>query len=192
MKSLNIILVLFCLVFQLRAQKKVELLKDETGKYTYYEVVASQVPSDSLRLRMLDFIAKKTKELKLQRQSEAGVVALGKMVIHKSLYVASHPTGEISYQFNFEQALNKYRFWLTDFQFIPYAKDRYGNFVPSTTIATSLEKEVGKSAKEQWEDYKQQVADYAGVFAEELKLRLASSGKAAPKIEEKKVISKTW
>lgn len=192
MKSLRTLLVLFAICFQLKAQKNIELLKDETGKYTYYEVVLTQVAGDSLMLRMTDFIAKNGKELRMQSKSAMGIIADGKMVIHKSLAIASHPTGEIKYNFNFEKTTNKYRFWLTDFQLIPYSKDRYGNFVPSTTIAAPLEKEVGKSAKEQWEDYKLQVATYATDFADRLKLHLASSGKVTPKPEEKKVISKTW
>jgi len=192
MRSLKILLILVSVSFQLRAQKAIELLKDETGKYTYYEVVVTQVSGDSLMLRIADFVAKNGKELRMQSRSAKGMVAYGKMVIHKSLAIASHPTGEIKYNFNFEHTTGKYRFWLTDFQVIPYAKDRYGNFVPSTTIATPLEKEVGKSGKEQWEDYKQQVVSYATEFAERLKLHLASSGKVLPKVEEKKVISKTW
>ncbi len=174
------------------AQEVAALPKDETGKYTYYEVVNSTVKEDSLKARVLNFLTKNKKEIKLKSGDGKVILATGKLIIQKSLTVISHPSGEINYQFNFEIGNGKYRFWLTNFEFIPYQKDRYGNFVPSTTVATPLEKEPKKSITEQWEDYKLQASKYAADFAKRLKDQLVNKVILPPPPSEKKVISKTW
>ncbi|SOD14577.1 DUF4468 domain-containing protein [Pedobacter xixiisoli] len=175
------------------AQDVVLLPKDETGKYTYYEVVKSTIKDDSLKMRLLSFLANNRKEIKLRTTSDGKLItANGKLIIQKSLAVISHPSGEINYQFNFETGDGKYRFWLTDFEFIPYQKDRYGNFVPSTTVGIPLEKEPKKSAADQWQDYLQQSSAYAANFAVRLKDYLINKAIPLPSPAEKKVISKTW
>ena len=187
---------LFILIFlsQFSSAQDIALLpRDETGKFTYYEVVLSNVKTDSLQTRLLSFLTKNKREVKLK--STDGVkltLATGKIIIQKSVTIISHPSGEITYQFNFETGEGKYRFWLTDFEFIPYQKDRYGNFVPSTTIGIPLEKEPKKSNAQQWEDYRLQASKYAADFAKRLKDHLVNKTVSLLPPPEKKVISKTW
>lgn len=195
MKSLSLFLVLLCFCFFLRAQEVLVLSKDETGKYIYYEVVNNMVslPEDSLKLRMLDFLMKNKKEMKQKVTAGAKeIVANGKIVINKSLAALSHPSGEITYVFHFEVNAQKYRFWLTDFEFVPYYKDRYGNFVPGTTVGRALEIEPKKLNAEQWEEYRLQAAKYAANFALRLKDHLANKVILPAPVAEKKVISKNW
>lgn len=175
------------------AQEVALLPKDEAGKFTYYEVVPSTVKEDSLKIRLSSFLGKNKKEIKLKSTSTAkSILASGKIIIQKSITVISHPSGEIIYQFNFETGEGKYRFWLTNFEFIPYQKDRYGNFVPSTTIGIPLEKESKKSNAQQWEDYRLQAAKYANDFAKRFKDHLKNKAIVPSPLPEKKVISKTW
>lgn len=193
MKYLFLFVSLYCFNAFSFAQEVTMLPKDETGKYIYYEVVNDiNVSGDSLKMRMLDFITKNKKEIKLKTADAAQVMAKGKIVINKSLAVLSRPSGEIIYNFHFEISTQKYRFWLTDFEFIPYQKDRYGNFVPSTTVGRSLEIEPKKYQAEQWQDYKLQAAKYAVNFAKRLKDHLANKVALPLQTPEKKVISKTW
>lgn len=167
--------------------------KTKTGKYIYYEVVSTGTSEDSLKLRSLDFIAKRKKEIKLKSgKQDSAITASGKIVISKSLAMLSRPSGEITYAFNFEIGAQKYRFWLTDFEFIPCQKDRYGNFVPSTTVGIPLEKEPKKSNADQWEDYRLQAAKYAATFATRFKDHLANKVVAPKAAAEKKVVSKSW
>ncbi|WAC39706.1 hypothetical protein [Pedobacter sp. SL55] len=193
MKFLSLLTVLLFAKVLLFAQDINVLPKDETGKYTYYEVVSTNLAEDSLKIRAIDFIAKNKKEIKL-KSSEAPVQlkGTGKIVINKSLAMLSRPTGEITFTFNFEVNAQKYRFWLTDFEFIPYQKDRYGNFVPSTTVGVALETEAKKSNADQWEDYRLQASKYAANFAKRFKDHLVSKLVATKPSPEKKVISKTW
>lgn len=174
------------------AQEVTLLPKDETGKYTYYEVVSSTVKKDTLKTRVLDFLVRNKKEIKLKSIDEKVILATGKLIIQKSLTVISHPSGEINYQFNFEIGEGKYRFWLTDFEFIFYQKDRYGNFVAGTTVGTPLEKDPKKSNAEQWEDYQLQASKYSADFAKRLKDHLKKELALPIPPPEKKVISKIW
>ena len=193
MKSFYLFTSLLFLSSIVVAQEVVVLPKDETGKYIYYEVVNVSLSEDSLKLRTLDFITKNKKEIKLKSGKEANAVtATGKIVINKSLAMLSRPSGEITYTFNFEINEQKYRFWLSNFEFIPYQKDRYGNFVPSTTVGVPLEKEPKKSNAEQWEDYRLQATKYATTFAKRFKDHLANKVAAPKQAPEKKVVSKSW
>ena len=193
MKYLSLLIFFVILAKFSFAQEATVLPKDETGKFTYYEVVNTKIKEDSLTFRLLDFLAVNRKEIKLKSTGTSKLtLASGKIVIQKSITVISHPSGEINYQFNFETGEGKYRFWLTDFEFIPYQKDRYGNFVPTTTIGIPLEREPKKSNAQQWEDYHLQAAKYAADFAKRLKDHLVHKTKLTLPSTEKKVISKTW
>lgn len=169
------------------------LAVDEKGKLIYYEVVElKSATKDVLRSR-LDTYLKKQKDLKVRSAvGDSAVAANGKLVINKTLLVMSHPSGEVLYNFNAEVKEGKYRFWLSDFGFIPYQRDRYGNFVPSTHIGTPLESDPGKLNAGQWKEYQLQTAKYAQNFAVKLKQFMANEKPAEIPAPEKKVVSKSW
>jgi len=193
MKIVSLLVLLLGLSTFLPAQEIAQLPKDETGKYTYYEVVNTTVPQDSLQVRIQRFIQKQKKELKpIAIANSKELVANGKLIIRKSMAMLSHPSGEIAYRLYFEANEGKYRFWLSDFEFFPYQKDRYGNFVPSTVVGVPLETETKKWNADQWEDYRLQTSKYAAEFAARLKDHLLHKTVQAPQPPEKKVISKTW
>jgi hypothetical protein len=194
MKRITLLVDFLLLALFSFAQERTELPKDESGKYIYYEVV-NQAPTtvDSLKIRLLDFLNSQKKELSVKSQTASNVInAEGKIVIRKNLTLASHPSGEIRYNFFFEVDAGKFRFWLSNFEFIPYQKDRYGNFVPSTNIGQALENDVKRWGTAQWNEYRLQAADYSSDFALRLKKHLALSPAAPVAPPEKKVISKTW
>jgi len=193
MKQLSFLAVLIVLFKFSFAQELTVLPKDETGKYTYYEVVNTIAREDSLKTSLLNFFTKNKKEIRLKSAKDAKVIlASGKLIVQKSKAMLSHPSAEITYVFNFEVAEGKYRFWLSNFEFIPYQKDRYGNFIPSTTVGIPLENEPKKSNTEQWEDYRLQTTKYAINFAKRLKDYLEDKKAIPPPTPEKKVISKNW
>ncbi|TCD07119.1 DUF4468 domain-containing protein [Pedobacter frigidisoli] len=170
-------LILFLAVFSIKlsAQQK-QFPKDDNGKFIYYKVVDSQVLSKKILLeRAVSFINDvQKKNLKQETLTDTSITAKGKLVIDKTILVAGHPSGEVSYNFVFEARDGKYRFWLTDFEFIPYKRDRYGNFVASTNIGTPLEKTVSKLSIGEWKDIQSSAYLKAIKFGEELKKYVAT------------------
>jgi hypothetical protein len=169
-----------------------ELQKDEIGKYIHYEVVAQlPVAADSLAFRAKAFFKLK-KMVPLPADSEA-LEQHGKFVISKTAFVLSHPSGEILYNFRFEIKGERYRFWLTDFLFIPYQRDRYGNFVPATVKGVPLEKSPGKLNAGEWSSYVSDAGRQSAALAAEFKEYLSASQQAKPLNKPNSTIStKSW
>jgi len=175
------------------AQTEQSLPVDEQGKFIYYEVVNSTAAKDLLKQRAINYAKKQNKDLKFKAiQGDTALLATGKLVINKTLLVMSHPSGEVLYKFQTEIKEGKYRFWLTDFSFIPYQRDRYGNFVPSTSIGIPLEKDPGKLNAGEWKVYKAQTVKYAKDFAVKFKNFMASKTPVTVLPVEKKVVKKEW
>lgn len=193
MKLISFLFLFTIGVVQVRAQEEALLPLDEKGKLIYYEVVVlKDQPKDSLQLKALHYF-KRNKNLKSNSSiKDSLLVAEGKMVVDKTLLVMSHPSGEILYRFYVEVKDHKYRFWLSDFNFIPYQRDRYGNFVPSTSIGTPLEKDPGKLNMSQWKEYQQQAATFARALALSFKKEMANTMSVAIPIPVQKVVSKNW
>ena len=169
-----------------------ELQKDEIGKYIHYEVVARlPVAADSLAFRAKAFF--KLKKMASFLADSTALEQRGKFVISKTAFVLSHPSGEILYNFRFEIKGERYRFWLTDFLFIPYQRDRYGNFVPSTVKGIPLEKSPGKLNAGEWSSYISDAGRQSAALAAEFKEYLSASQQAKPLNKANSAIStKSW
>ena len=187
-------IVLATFSISLAAQQK-QFSKDDSGKFIYYQVVDSQaVAKDTLLQRAKTFVnvlCKKT--MKPESVSDSSISAKGTMVIDKTILVAGHPSGEVSYQFVCEVRNGKYRFWLTDLQFIPYQRDRYGNFVATTQIGTPLERTPGKLSAGAWKDILNSTYTKVEKFGAEFKKFMATSRVAVPAKKKPETIStKKW
>ncbi len=166
---------------------------NENGKFIYYEVVKLEGATSDLLMGRLDSYLKKQKTLKVKSTAgDSAILGNGKFVINKTLLVMSHPSGEVLYNFNAEVKEGKYRFWLSDFGFIPYQRDRYGNFVATTAKPTPLEDSPGKLNEGQWKEYQAQTAKYAQDFADRLKKHMADEKPVEVPAPSKKVVSKSW
>jgi hypothetical protein len=176
------------------AQTENNLPVDDRGKLIYYEVVElKNVAKDSLKLRSISYFKRNDKALKFKKiDGDTSFFATGKMIISKTVLVMSHPSGEILYNFQVEVKDGKYRFWLTDFNFIPYERDRYGNFVPSTSTGIPLENETGKLNAAQLAAYRMQTAMLAKEFAVRFKAHMASKPPVVAQTQEKKIVNKDW
>ncbi|MNY07036.1 hypothetical protein D3C86_1398200 [compost metagenome] len=170
------------------------LANDENGKFIYYEVQELKaVPKDSLMARAEGFF-NSVKTLKVSAsKTDSLIQASGKMIINKTALVLSRPSGEVRYNFFAETRDGKYRFWLTDFEFIPYQRDRYGNFVTATSIGTPLERKPGKLNAAEWAGYIKAVTKEANILAAKFKDAMANKAitqppvvKAVPVISTKK------
>ncbi len=175
------------------AQQK-QFATDDNGKFIYYKVVDSQKVSKAMIIqRAKNFIAAQKKAIKTVTATDSSISAKGTLIIDKTILVVGHPSGEVTYHLTIEARNEKYRFWLTDFEFIPYQRDRYGNFVAVTTIGTPLEKKVDKLTTGQWKDI--QATAYAKVekFGESLKAYLAKDDSVKKQNKPVETIStKTW
>ncbi len=187
-------IVLATFSIRLAAQQK-QFSKDDSGKFIYYQVVDSQtVTKDTLLQRAKAFvngIYKKT--MKQESVSDSSILAKGTAVIDKTILVAGHPSGEVSYQFVCEVRNGKYRFWLTNFAFIPYQRDRYGNFVATTQVGTPLERTPGKLSAGAWKDILNSTYTKIEKFGAEFKKFMAISRVAVPAKKKPETIStKQW
>jgi hypothetical protein len=72
-------------------------------------------------------------------------------------------------------------------------RDRYGNFVPETTIGIPLEREQSKLRAAEWIGYQKITAREAKALGEQFKLALATRIYAAETPKPKNIIStKKW
>lgn len=172
-----------------------ELSYDERGKLIYYEVVAQNgVSRDDLVTMAIRFFKQKAKQFKLKSEmTDSLMLADGKMVISKTALVLNRPSGEVKYSFYAEFRDGKYRFWLTDFMFIPYYRDRYGNFVASTTIGVPLEKDPGKLNSAEWKNYISNTGKEAVTLAAQFKENMTNKQEFKPAVKSMETIStKRW
>lgn len=177
--------------FAQAAKSNEEMPRDERGKYIHYEVIEKNLAADSLKERALGFLA--LKKLKLTEANNEEIHAAGKFIVSKTALMLGHPSGELLYSFTFEVKAGKYRFWLTDFLFIPYKRDRYGNFVASTPKGTPLENSPGKLNAGEWASYIDAADKQSTALAAEFKDYLAAVQKIKTPGTKKKVIStKSW
>ncbi|MGY0040530.1 hypothetical protein [Pedobacter sp. NJ-S-72] len=77
--------------------------------------------------------------------------------------------------------------------FIPYQRDRYGNFVPSTVKGIPLEKSPGKLNAGEWSSYVSDAGRQSAALAAEFKEYLSASQQAKPLNKTQFTIStKSW
>ncbi|WP_316831026.1 hypothetical protein [Pedobacter aquatilis] len=186
-----LVLLLALPLIKVSAQQK-QFTTDDNGKFIYYEVVTPATGKDSLMLRANAFIDFYKKSIKKQAATDTSITAKGITVIDKTILVASHPSGEVSYHFVFEARNKKYRFWLTDFEYIPYGRDRYGNYVATTNIATPLERTPGKLSAGEWKDILESAYAKTAKFAENFKKALAVNPTEKPKKKTETISTKKW
>ena len=165
---------------------------DEHNKYIYYQVAdAPGLPQDTLHVRGLSFLKTYYPKSKLKPITEGKIISgENKFLVYGGISVLKHEKGEIAYEFNIEFKDQKYRYWLTNFIFTPYQRDRYGNFVPQLGIDIPLETALTKLDKKDVDGYLDETGAFCKQFGDRLKQFIIS----APKKEEtvKKVVTDKW
>ena len=136
---------------------------------------------------MNDFYPKE-KSLQL---SSAGVSVKDKFLTYTSL--VKHENGEMTYALNIECKDGKYRYWITDFVFTPYEKNRYGMFTAVNGVTIPLEKASDKLVKKDVEGYFEQTGAFCKQLGDKLKKYMVE-GKAQPKVDKlvKKIVTDKW
>jgi hypothetical protein len=149
------------------------------------------LPIDSLHARGLSFLKTISPKIKLKTAGKDNTISgEGKFITYNSTSLLKHESGEVDYILNIEFKDQKYRFWLTDFTFTPYERDRYDNYVPKPGIEIPLETAISKLEKKELDAYLDETGAFCKQFGERLKIYLLN----APKKEEnaKKAIPDKW
>jgi len=174
-----------------RAQKSL-LSIDENNKYIYYQVVdLPGIKADSLHNNMVLFMKEFYPKEKTSQVTNAGASVKDKFLTYTAL--VKHENGEMAYALNIECKEGKYRYWVTDFVFTPYERNRYGMFTPVNGVAVPLEKASDKLMKKDVEGYFDQTGTFCKQLGDKLK-KFMAEGKAQPKLDKpvKKIVTDKW
>ena len=133
-KRLWLLMLCFGLMNVALAQKD-SLANDEHGKYIYYHVVnVGKDNADVLMARAIVFFDMPANKASFKLTSKDAntktIDGTGFFMVASTTSLTKHDDGKINFKLRIEIKDGKYRYWLTDFVFIPYYKDRYNNLVP--------------------------------------------------------------
>jgi hypothetical protein len=190
MKRILILLLLSIYAKITLAQK--ELSFDEHNKYIYYQVVDMPgLTKDTLLSRGLLFLKSTYPKTKVAATANQ-ITDKGKFLVYGGASILKHENGEITYLLTIECKDQKYRYWITDFVFTPYQRDRYGNFVPEQGINIPLESASSKLDKKEADLYVQEAGMFCKEVGAQLKLYITEA-RASKKPEiTKKVVTDNW
>jgi len=185
---------LVCILFAKITFAQQDLLSfDEHNKYIYYQVVNMPgLVTDTLHERGDYFLKATYPKTAVKPVGTQGVQGEGKFITYGGISVMRHEKGEMAYQVNIEFKDQKYRFWLTNFVFTPYQRDRYGNFVPQQGVDIPLETAASRLEKKELSSYLDETGAFCKQWGDKLKLYMLKA--PAQKKEEtvKKVITDKW
>jgi hypothetical protein len=192
MKKVVVLLFLGLFLSHFANAQKSLLSVDENNKYIYYQVVDMPgFKADSLQRNMVLFMKEFYPKERSLQITNAGASVKDKFLTYTSL--VKHENGEMAYTLNIECKDGKYRYWVTDFVFTPYEKNRYGMFTPVSGKDLALEKVSDKLAKKDVEGYFEQTGAFCKQLADKLK-KYMTAGKPQPKVEKpvKKIVTEKW
>jgi len=189
MKRLSLLIAVLSIACAARAQK-VQVALNEHNRYVYYEVVTlNGLPADSLRNNAAAFINAYYAKTGSKKLSDSSASASDKFLIYTSLSLAKHENGQVSYTLHIECRDSKYRYWLSDFVYTPYEKDRYGNFVPIAGKDVALESAASKLDKKEFNNILDQTSAFCMQLGAKLKtfiaqphLKKRTAGQQPPKV----------
>jgi len=191
MKKILLLVAGLAISGMVSAQKSL-LSVDENNKYIYYQVV--DLPgrtADSLHNNVVLFMKEFYPKEKSLQITSSGASVKDKFLTYTSL--VKHENGEMAYALNIECKDGKYRYWITNFVFTPYEKNRYGMFVPVNGVTIPLEKASDKLAKKDVEGYFEQTEAFCKQLGDKLKKYMVE-GKTQPKVDKpvKKIVTEKW
>lgn len=189
--------ILFIAAFLLFARianaQQNQLALDEHNKYVYYQVV--EIPDstqDNLYRNAAFFLKDEFPKGKQTPTATQNIVFKDKFLCYAPF--VKHETGAIAYTLNIECKDSKYRYWLTDFIFTPYQRDRYGVFVPENGIEIPLEKASTKVDKKDLDSYLEQTTKFCTQLGTKLRKYMAGEKPQKKPAEQpaKKIVTDKW
>lgn len=187
------LLIAVCLLLAQMAHAQKKLLQlNEQNKYIYYHVVdLPGISADSLLKNSQGFMESTYPKNKPEQINNTEIALKDKFLTYT--YIVKHESGEINYTLNVECKDFKYRYWLTDFVFTPYERNRYGVFVPVNGINLPLETAANRLDKKELDGYLNQTGAFCKQLGENLQKYMAE-GHHEPKIDKQpsKVVTDKW
>ena len=182
--------------FQFAFAQKSLLALDENNKYIYYQVVDRPgVSADSLGKQALGFVNSFFGNKKEKTGNDTSIRVRSYFETYSALAFAKHESGRITFVLSIEIRNNKYRYWLSDFVFTPYERDRYGMFVPVVGKDLVLEQAAKRLDKKELEGYLDQTGAYCQDLGASLKSYMMIDHHLKNKVnveQPKKVVTKNW
>lgn len=180
--------------------QKDSLAFDENNKYIYYKTVDQPgFIADTLYNRGLYFVTKAypAKVLKLAKADKDAnaLTGAGVFMVNKKNLLGSSEGGELAYTLKVEVKDGKYRYWLTDFVYQPYQRNRYGNVEPIAGGDIALEKASDKLSKPDFNAYLNQLVVNSKQVGDNLKAYMLKTSSLVKKPEVKKpnrISTKEW
>ncbi|WP_426667755.1 DUF4468 domain-containing protein [Mucilaginibacter sp. McL0603] len=187
-------LFLTCLIaVEVASAQKSLLSLDEHNKYIYYQVVDRPgISADSLQKSVAYFVKDIYPKNKSAQMTQNGAGIKDKFLTYTSL--VKHENGEMAYNLTIECKEGKYRYWLTDFLFTPYEKNRYGVFVPVNGVEIPLENASSKLTQKDVDGYFDQTGAFCKQLGEKLKKYMTEnhSVKNPDQQPVKKIVTDKW
>jgi hypothetical protein len=172
MKKLILFFAVITFCKQAFAQKELVTL-DEHNKYIFYQLVDMPgITADTLYSRTL--IGVKTNKLykssNVINVANTSITLKSKTMLYTSMAVAKHESGELNYTLVMEFKDNKYRYWLTDFVFMPYERTRYGVYAKIPGVSYTLEEAKTKVDTKIFDTYLEQIAKFGKETGENMNI----------------------
>jgi Domain of unknown function (DUF4468) with TBP-like fold len=191
----KILLFAGCLLLCRMANAQKSLLSlDEHNKYIYYQVVdIPGVSTDSLLKNGAYFVEGAYPKIKLKELNVKNITVKDKFSTYSTTAFVKHDNGQINYTLTIECKDSKYRYWLTDFTFTPFERDRYGDFVAKASINIPLETATNKIDKKELDGYLDQTGTFCKDIAVKLKQYMAGNhGPQKTDHQPPKIVTDKW
>ena len=98
--------------------------------------------------------------------------------------------GRIFFNVLIETKENRYRYFINDFHFMPYSRNRFGRYEPNKSETQPLA-EPNQSRKKAWKGYQEEAKLFSSDLAKELEMSIIFQQSTITKPEEK-VNEKEW
>jgi hypothetical protein len=191
------LLPVICLLLMHAANAQKSLLAlDEHNKYIYYQVADQPgATADSLGKKAIVFIKENYPKSQLKAAGDTSIIVKDKFLTYSVLAFAKHESGDIKFTLTIECKNGKYRYWLTDFVFTPYVKNRYGVFAPENSSEIPIEKASSRIDQKELDGYFDQTGAFCKQLGDQLKLYLLQDHTTTTKPAQqpvKKVVTDKW
>lgn len=177
--------------------QKDSLAFDENSKYIYYQVVTEPgLAADTLYNRALYFFktAHPATGFKLTAEDKAAgtLTGTGSFLVSRKSLVTSHEDGSVTFTMRIDVKGGKYRYWLTDFVFNPYQRNRYNSYESIPGIFIPLEQSAGKVTPKDLNAYLDGVLTSSRKIGAKLKEYMLKTSSLKKEIPVKKISTKDW
>ncbi|MBL4678201.1 MAG: DUF4468 domain-containing protein [Mucilaginibacter sp.] len=186
-------LILFLAVQSVFAQKD-SLQVDENNSYVYYKLVEkADLPADTVYERAYNFVKGLSKENKPAKgKADKAFNISSKFITYGGMSLVRKETGEVKYTLNFQAVDGKYRYKLSNFIFIPYKRDRYGNMTAVPGVEVPIEKFTNKYTQKEKDATLDQIAAQSLAIEARLKHAVDKTVTPVKQPEVKKVNTGNW